>query len=308
MDRGLVLKSTGSWYEVRRADGSMVECRIKGKFRTKGIDTTNPVSVGDWVQFALEEDGTGVIDTIEERKNYIIRKSVNLSKRAHIIASNIDQAFLLVTLADPVTSTGFIDRFLITAEAYHIPVKIVFNKVDIYDEATQEQLEELMAIYTMVGYDCYCTSLVENEGVEVIRTLMQNKVSLVSGHSGVGKSTLINLLDANLDIRVGEVSEAHHKGKHTTTFAEMHELAFGGFIIDTPGIKGFGIIDLEKEELSHYFLEMRELLHECKFNNCVHINEPKCAVKAAVEEGEVAESRYINYLSIYYNDENEAYR
>lgn len=308
VERGLVIKSTGSWYQVKSESNEMIECRIKGKFRLKGIDTTNPIAVGDYVTFELVEDGTGVINAIEPRKNYIIRKSVNLSKKAHIIASNIDQAFLIVTLKNPQTYPSFIDRFLVSAEAYDIPVILLFNKIDLLDDEENKELDELINIYENIGYECLKISVKENENIQSIKDLFKDKASVIGGHSGVGKSSLINALDPNLDIRVGEISDSHKQGKHTTTFAEMHALDFGGYIIDTPGIRGLGLVDIEKENLSHYYPEMAARMHDCKFNNCVHINEPKCAIKEAVEEEEIAVSRYNTYLSLYQEDEEENYR
>ena len=308
MEKGLVIRSTGSWYEVRLTDGTVSQCRIQGKFRIQGIKSTNPIAVGDWVDFNKEEDGTGVIRAIHDRRNYIIRKSVNLSKRSHIIASNIDQAILIITIDSPRTSTGFIDRFLVSAEAYRIPVALVFNKIDLLDVKSKEQLVKLIKTYREVGYETYEVSALNRTGVAAIKNLMKDKVSLVSGHSGVGKSTLINAVDANLELKTGEISEAHYKGKHTTTFAEMFELNFGGFIVDTPGIKGFGIVDIEKKELGHYFPEIRALMGDCKFNNCQHLKEPKCAVIQAVENGKLPVERYTNYLAIYEDNEEETYR
>ncbi|MBT4774382.1 MAG: ribosome small subunit-dependent GTPase A [Crocinitomicaceae bacterium] len=308
MEKGLVIRSTGSWYEVRLTDGTVSQCRIQGKFRIQGIKSTNPIAVGDWVDFNKEEDGTGVIRAIHDRRNYIIRKSVNLSKRSHIIASNIDQAILIITIDSPRTSTGFIDRFLVSAEAYRIPVALVFNKIDLLDVKSKEQLVKLIKTYREVGYETYEVSALNRTGVAAIKNLMKDKVSLVSGHSGVGKSTLINAVDVNLELKTGEISEAHYKGKHTTTFAEMFELNFGGFIVDTPGIKGFGIVDIEKKELGHYFPEIRALMGDCKFNNCQHLKEPKCAVIQAVENGKLPVERYTNYLAIYEDNEEETYR
>lgn len=308
MMKGIVIKSTGSWYSVRLEDGEQVEARIKGKFRLQGIKTTNPIAVGDKVVLAKEEDGTAVINTIEDRKNYIIRKSINLSKRAHIIAANIDQALLVVTLSQPKTYTAFIDRFLVTAEAYHIPTVIVFNKIDVYSEKENFELAFLMKAYTKIGYQCIQTSATENINMDEIKNIMKDKVSMVSGHSGVGKSTLLNTIEKTLTLRTSEISEMHQSGKHTTTFAEMFPLSFGGYIIDTPGIKAFGLIDFDKTELSHYFLEMRARLDNCHFNNCVHINEPKCAIKEAVEQNEIETFRYTNYLSMFNDDDEETYR
>ncbi|MDQ3047000.1 MAG: ribosome small subunit-dependent GTPase A [Bacteroidota bacterium] len=303
--KGVVMKSTGSWYSVM-ADGGMIECRIKGKFRIQGIKSTNPIAVGDNVHFEMETDGKGVINTIDERRNYIIRKSINLSKQSHILATNMDQALLVVTLALPRTSAGFIDRFLLTAEAYQIPVNILFNKSDLFEEeGTARELDSFMAIYQKIGYPCYKISALKEADIELLKTLTKDKVTLFSGHSGVGKSTLVNAMDSKLDLKVGELSDAHFKGKHTTTFAEMHPLSYGGFIIDTPGIKELGLVDMEKTEIANYFKDMRALKGECKFNNCVHINEPKCAIIAAVEKGEIAVSRYNSYLSIMSGEELE---
>lgn len=301
---GVVMKSTGSWYTVLGGDGTVTECRIKGVFRIKGIKSTNPVAVGDKVIFGMESDGKGVISGIGERNNYIIRKSINLSKQSHIIAANMDQAFLIVTLAFPRTSTGFIDRFLLTAEAYHIPMHIVFNKVDLFEDAElMQELDDFIAIYEKIGYTCHKVSATEKTHLDLLRSLTKDKITLLSGHSGVGKSTLINAMDPELDLKTGEISDAHSKGKHTTTFAEMHRLSYGGFIIDTPGIKELGLVDMEKEELTDYFPEMRAIKHLCKFNNCQHINEPKCAVIEAVEKGEIADSRYNSYVGIVNGEE-----
>lgn len=308
LKKGVVIRSTGSWYSVRVSKNETIDCRIKGKFRNKGIKTTNPIAVGDNVVFELYENGDGVVAEILPRKNYIIRKSVNLSKQAHIIASNIDQAVLVVTISNPTTSTGFIDRFLITAEAYHIKSIIIFNKVDLYSEKEYEKLQELKKVYEVVGYDCYAISAFNPNDVNIIENLLLDKVTLLSGHSGVGKSTLINSIDSTLDLKTGSVSDAHSKGKHTTTFAEMFELEGGGFIVDTPGIKGFGLVDFNKEELSHYFIEFKRLLQHCKFNNCQHINEPKCKVLESLKLEGVARFRYENYLAMWNDDSKETFR
>lgn len=302
--QGVVIKSTGSWYTVLSESGT-IDCRIKGVFRIKDIKTTNPIAVGDNVDFEMEADGRGVIHSIADRKNYIIRKSINLSKQSHILAANVDQALLVVTLAFPRTSAGFIDRFLLTAEAYHIPTKIIFNKVDLFlkDEKAMKELDDFIAIYEKIGYKCFKVSATEKMDIDVMRNLTKGKTTLISGHSGVGKSTLVNTMDAGLDLKVGEISDAHNKGKHTTTFAEMHPLSYGGFIIDTPGIKELGLVDMEKEEIGDYFPEMHSIKNQCKFNNCVHVNEPKCAVIAAVEKGEIALSRYTSYLGIMNGEE-----
>jgi len=308
LKKGLVIKSTGSWYSVKLLDGTIVPCRIKGKFRLQGIQTTNPVTVGDVVQIELQEDENGMIVKIEPRKNYIIRKSVNLSKKAHIIASNIDLAFLVVTVNYPKTYLNFIDRFLVTAEAYHIPTVLIFNKIDLLSKTELEELETLIQIYSKIGYQCIKTSVEKNVNIEEVKTMMTHKTSVFSGNSGVGKSSLINLIDQSLNIKTSDISDSHNQGKHTTTFAEMHELKFGGHIIDTPGIKGLGIIDIEKEEIHHYFPEMRKRMNECKFNNCVHVNEPACAIKEALEQGEIADFRYENYLNLFHGDDTTGFR
>ena len=306
--KGIVIKSTGSWYSVRLTNGEQIEARIKGKFRLEGIRTTNPIAVGDKVVLEEEEDGTAVINKIEKRKNYIIRKSINLSKKSHILAANIDQAILIVTISQPKTYTAFIDRFLVTAEAYHIPSVIIFNKIDIYSNEEKEELNFLKKSYEKIGYQCLEVSATEKINLEKVISTMKNKISMISGHSGVGKTTLLNAIEPSLNLKTSEISEIHKAGKHTTTFAEMFELPFGGYIIDTPGIKAFGLIEFKKEELSHYFLEMRERLDDCQFNDCLHINEPKCAVKDAVADNEITEFRYLNYLAMYNDDEDENYR
>tara|TARA_B100000809_G_scaffold266920_1_gene333005 strand:- start:36 stop:884 length:849 start_codon:yes stop_codon:yes gene_type:complete len=270
----------------------------------EGIKSTNPVSVGDIVDFDLEpKKETGVIDKIHERTNYIVRKSVNLSKRTHIIAANIDRAFLLVTIDNPSTSTSFIDRFLVSAEAYHIPVTILFNKIDSFNEETKELKNELEEIYTNIGYDCIEISAKQGINLDEVKELMKDKVTLFSGHSGVGKSTLVNTIEPGLDLKTLEISEQHKQGQHTTTFAEMHPLSFGGYIIDTPGIKGFGMVDFEDVEIAGYFPEFFELKQNCKFHNCMHIDEPKCAIKAGLENDTVAPSRYFSYLQIIKGEE-----
>jgi ribosome biogenesis GTPase len=305
---GIVVKSTGSWYELKTSQGRRVQARLKGKFRIKGIKSTNPVAVGDKVLY--EQDGEEVvIYEIKERKNYIIRKSINLSKQVQIIAANVDQLFLIVTIENPVTTLGFIDRFLVGAEAYRIPAVLVFNKVDILEtELQKEKLKKWVKKYESIGYECIQISAEQSIGLEPLKDKMMKQVSILSGNSGVGKSTLINKLDDNLDLRVNVISDYHKSGQHTTTFSELFELEFGGDIIDTPGIKGFGNVEIEKEELAHFFPEMRAMMNECKFNNCVHIKEPHCSIKKAVENGEIEESRYNNYISIYYEDDEETYR
>lgn len=305
---GVVTKSTGSWYTVRTKEDRIYECRIRGKFRISGKKSTNPVTVGDHVDFELEKDAeTGIITDIHDRKNYIIRKSVKLSKQTHIIAANIDQVFLLVTLIDPPTYTSFIDRFLATAEAYSIPAVIIFNKIDLYTKDLLKQKQELEKIYRKIGYECLDVSATKNINIDKLKIMMKDRVSMFSGHSGVGKSTLINKIHPELNLKTAEISEQHKQGQHTTTFAEMFSLPFGGYIIDTPGIKGFGVVDFEKDEVGDYFPEIFERKQECRFNNCLHVNEPDCAVKKAVENGEIAGSRYISYLQLLEGEE-ETYR
>lgn len=312
MMTGLVYKSTGSWYQVKSDEGDFYQCRIKGKFRIKGIKSTNPVAVGDRVEFKLEElsDGEekGVITAIKDRENYIIRKSVNLSKQTHIIASNIDQAFLLVTLNNPPTFTTFIDRFLVTAEAYGIKAILLFNKIDTYNEEELDQIKYLAAMYRKVGYQCLGISARTGKNVEEVKEMMKGKTSMISGHSGTGKSTLINAVEPSLDLKTTKISEQHRQGQHTTTFAEMYDLAFGARIIDTPGIKGFGVVDIEKEELGNYFPEFFARKQDCKFHNCLHLDEPKCAVKEALEQEEIPWFRYKSYLQILKGEEDQHYR
>jgi ribosome biogenesis GTPase / thiamine phosphate phosphatase len=305
--QGLITKSTGSWYQVQLPGGKRIDCRIKGIFRIKGITTTNPLAVGDAVDVEMEAgQDTGVIINLHPRKNYIIRKSINLSKQGQIIAANLDQALLVVTLASPRTSLGFIDRFLVTAEAYDIPARLVFNKLDLFSDDGLDVLADYKAIYEKIGYPCYEVSALEGTNIEQVRELLKDKVTLFSGHSGVGKSTLINALLPELDLRTSQISDWSDKGMHTTTFAEMFELPQGGFLIDTPGIRELGIIDIDKQELSHFFPEMRALLNQCRFNSCRHINEPGCAVIKAVEEGEIDLSRYESYLRIYNGNDTRA--
>jgi ribosome biogenesis GTPase len=307
---GLIYKSTGSWYTVKSEQGDFMECRIKGKFRMKGIKSTNPIAVGDIVDYELDENSdavTGTIHNIHDRKNYIVRKSVNLSKQTHIIASNIDVVFLLITINNPPTTTSFIDRFLVTAEAYGIEAVLVFNKIDIFDDAMTDEQLYLQYIYSEIGYKFLKVSALEKKGLDELKGMMIGKVSMFSGHSGVGKSTLVNALEPNLSLKTKNISEQSKQGQHTTTFAEMYDLSFDAKIIDTPGIKGFGIVDMEPSEVSGYFPEFFKLQDECKFNNCLHKEEPNCAVKKALEENKIAWSRYNSYLKILEGDD-ENYR
>ena len=302
--RGLVYKSTGSWYTVKEENsGVFYQCRIKGKMRLKGIKNTNPVAVGDYVAFQQEEGLQGVITAVEERQNYIIRKSVNLSKQTHIIAANIDLAFLVVTLNNPPTSTTFIDRFLVTAEAYSIKTVLLFNKVDTYTPDELAEVKYLAQLYRKVGYECIGISATTGKNIEKVKETMRGKTCVVSGHSGAGKSTLINAIAPQLALKTGEISLQHQQGQHTTTFAEMFDLPFGAHIIDTPGIKGFGMVEIDKHELTDYFPEFFALKEDCKFNNCLHTDEPHCAVKEALENDEIAWSRYKSYLQILEGDE-----
>jgi ribosome biogenesis GTPase / thiamine phosphate phosphatase len=307
---GLVYKSTGSWYTVKSEQGDFIECRMKGKFRMKGIKSTNPIAVGDIVDYELEETSdavTGTIFNIHERKNYIVRKSVNLSHQMHIIASNIDRVFLLITINNPPTTFNFIDRFLVTAEAYNIETILVFNKIDTFDAPTLDDQLYMQYVYEQIGYKCLRVSSTEMKGIEELKEMMIGKVSMFSGHSGVGKSTLVNAMEPSLHLKTKSISEASKQGQHTTTFAEMYDLSFNAKIIDTPGIKGFGIVDMEKEEISGYFPEFFRLKDQCKFNNCLHKEEPHCAIKAALEKDEISWTRYNSYLKILEGDE-ENYR
>ena len=303
--RGLVIKNTGSWYTVHTETGKDIESKIKGNFRLKSIRSTNPVAVGDWVQIEENKEGTAFITAIEERKNYIIRRASNLSKQSHIIAANIDCAMLIVTVNYPVTTTIFIDRFLATAEAYRVPVKLVFNKIDRYNEEDQAYMEALITLYSTIGYPCLKVCAKNEIGLEELQSDLQNRVTLLSGHSGVGKSTLINKLVPGVSLKTGTISEYHNKGMHTTTFSEMIALPQGGYLIDTPGIKGFGTIEMEGAEIAHYFPDIFRFATECKFNNCTHRHEPGCAVLEAVQAHWISESRYKSYLSIL-EDKNES--
>ncbi|MFK5981605.1 MAG: ribosome small subunit-dependent GTPase A [Flavobacteriaceae bacterium] len=308
--KGTVYKSTGSWYTVKTEQGAFYECRLKGKFRIKGIKTTNPVAVGDLVYFELDRKGTdefGVIHKIAERDNYIIRKSVNLSKQTQIIAANIDIAFLLVTLNNPPTFTAFIDRFLVASEAFRIKTVLLFNKVDSYTDEELDEVKYLAHLYRSIGYECIGISATTGKNIDKVKQLMLNKVSVFSGHSGVGKSTLVNAIEPTLNLKTKEISDQHLQGQHTTTFAEMYDLSFDARIIDTPGIKGFGMVEIDKEELAGYYPEFFKLKEHCKFNNCLHIEEPKCAVKEALENDKISWSRYKSYLQILEGEE-EHYR
>jgi ribosome biogenesis GTPase / thiamine phosphate phosphatase len=305
LKKGLVTKSTGSWYVVKDDAGILYECRIKGKLRIKGMKTTNPLAVGDWVDFEhIEKDSRdqnrniGIIYAVDERKNYIIRRSQNLSKQAHIIAANIDQAFLIVTINFPVTTTTFIDRFLASAEAYRIPVVLIFNKTDRYDAQQHGIMKEYISIYEKIGYRCISLSALQQTGIDDLKSVMKDRISVFNGHSGVGKSTLINTLQPGLNLKTREISDYHETGKHTTTFSELFELDFGAYIIDTPGIKAFGMLEMEPWEISHYFTEIFRISESCQYNNCSHTHEPGCAVKKAYLSGEIAESRFTSYLGL----------
>lgn len=307
---GTVYKSTGSWYQVKTDAETSFECRIKGKFRIEGIKSTNPIAVGDVVDFEIETNNnteTGVIYTIHDRKNYIIRKSVNLSKQTHIIAANVDQVFLLITIDNPPTFTSFIDRFLVTAEAYSVKTILVFNKIDAYELEQRAEVLYLKDIYEQIGYQCVEVSATTNKNVDMIKELMVGNTSMFVGHSGVGKTTLVNAIEPNLNLKTKEISMQHKQGQHTTTFAEMFDLSFDAKIIDTPGIKGFGVVDMDKDEVDDYFPEFLAVKNDCKFNNCLHVEEPKCAVKEAVENESVSPSRYRSYLQII-SGEEEHYR
>lgn len=306
--KGLVIKNTGSWYTVRTDDGRDVESKVKGSFRLKEIRSTNPVSVGDRVDIDINNEGTAFITKIEDRKNYIIRRASNLSKQSHIIAANLDQAMLIVTVNYPITTTVFIDRFLATAEAYSVPVKLVFNKIDRYKGEDKEYLDALINLYTTIGYPCSTLCAKTEEGLDALKAELKDKITLLSGHSGVGKSTIINKLVPGVNLRTGDISEYHNKGMHTTTFSEMIPLPEGGYLIDTPGIKGFGTIEMETAEISHYFPEIFKFSEDCRFNNCSHRHEPGCAVLQALEDHYISESRYKSYLSILEDKEESKYR
>lgn len=306
--KGLVIKNTGSWYTVKTDDGNIVESKIKGNFRLKGIRSTNPVAVGDRVEIIRNQEGTAFISAIEDRRNYIIRKSQNLSKQSHIIAANVDQAFLIVTLNYPQTSTTFIDRFLASAEAYSVPVVLVFNKTDLLSEEERHYQDMMMTLYETVGYQCVAISAEKGDGVDTLLPLLHDKITLLSGNSGVGKSTLINRILPGVNLRTAEISDSHNTGMHTTTFSEMLLLPDGGYIIDTPGIKGFGTFNMEPEEISGFFKEIFRFSKDCRFNNCTHTHEPGCAVIKAVEDHYIAASRYQSYLSMLNDKDENKYR
>ncbi len=306
--KGLVVKNTGSWYTVLTDDGQLIESKVKGNFRLKGIRSTNPVAVGDRVELVANAEGTAFITAIEDRRNYIIRRSQNLSKQSHIIAANVDQAFLVVTVDFPQTSTTFIDRFLASAEAYRVPVVLVFNKTDLLDADLLRYQQMMMALYENIGYHCVAISAETGDGIEALRSLLQQKITLLSGNSGVGKSTLINRLVPDANLRTAEISDAHNTGQHTTTFSEMISLPDGGWLIDTPGIKGFGTFDMEPEELTSYFPEIFRFSKDCRFSNCTHTHEPGCAVLQALEDHFIAQSRYQSYLSMMEDKDGSKYR
>ncbi len=306
--KGLVIKNTGSWYQVRTDEGRVIDCKIKGNFRLKEIRSTNPIAVGDKVLIETNNEGTAFITEITDRKNYIVRRSSNLSKQSHVIAANLDQSFLVVTINHPVTTTTFIDRFLATAEAYRIPVSLVFNKTDRYTPEDREYLEAIVNLYETIGYPCFQISAIADEDLSIIKNRLIGKTTLLSGHSGVGKSTLVNRLIPGLDLKTRNISEYHNKGMHTTTFSEMLFLPEGGYIIDTPGIKGFGTFDMEGVEISHYFPEIFRFSHHCRFNNCTHRKEPGCAVIKAVEDSYISGSRYKSYLNMLDDEKENKYR
>lgn len=308
METGLIIKSTGSRYKVLFGQGLIAECTIKGKLRVKEIQTTNPIAVGDNVLFEKSQtDNTGIITAVLDRKNYIIRKSTNLSKRSQIIAANVDQVFLMVTIILPETPVEFIDRFLATTEAYRVPAKIIFNKVDLYGDQELERMEFLISLYSKIGYECFRLSLKKEINTVLLKETMKNKISLISGNSGVGKTTLLNMFNPLLNLKTEEISDYHKQGKHVTTFPEMHSMPFGGYIIDTPGIRGFGVIDMQRNEIYHFFPEIFRKSDECRFYNCLHLEEPGCAVRLSVEKGEIDPLRYRSYLNIL-EDDNRKYR
>jgi ribosome biogenesis GTPase len=307
---GIVLKSTGKFYNVLLENGLEITARIRGKIRLEGLRSTNPVAVGDKVELIHEEETTDIytINSVVPRLNYLVRKSTNLSKQKQILAANIDCIYLVVTIEQPVTQLGFIDRFLVSAESFRIPVSILFNKIDLYSDESKHKMQEWKTLYEEIGYPCHFISTLESETYNFLKTEIKGKQVLFAGNSGVGKSSLVKCIDPRIDLRIGNISDAHHMGKHTTTFAEMFPVQSGGYIIDSPGIRAFGLTDMDKEEIAHYFPEMRKLLGQCKFHNCLHINEPRCAVKEAVEDGEIDEIRYINYLQMIEDQEDDIHR
>ena len=308
MEKGLILKSIGIRYRVLTENGKIIDCVIKGKLRVKELHTTNPVAVGDNVLFELEgNSNSGIITKVLDRKNYILRKASNLSKQSQIIATNIDQVFLMITIILPATPVEFIDRFLITAEAYRVPAKIIINKTDLYKEAELSKMKNLITIYSKIGYECIKLSLYNKENLNYLVQLMKDKTSLVSGNSGVGKTTLLNSLNPSLNLKTEEISNYHKQGKHITTFPEMHQMPFGGYVIDTPGIRGFGIVDMQRNEIYHFFPEIFRTSKTCRFNNCLHLDEPECAVRVAVENGDIDALRYRSYINII-EDDNSKYR
>lgn len=306
--QGLVVRNTGSWYEVRTDDGKILPCKIKGNFRLRGIRSTSPVAVGDHVEIITNNEGTAFISEIAERKNYIIRRSTNLSKQSHILAANLDMVLLIFTINYPETSTVFIDRFLASAEAYRIPVVILFNKIDLLNEEETKKMNELKTLYTSIGYRCFSTSVLQKKGYEELPQMLKDKITLIAGNSGVGKSALLNELVPGANAHTGEISDSHHAGMHTTTFSEMYDLPGGGELIDIPGVKGFGTFNFEPEEVSHYFREIFKESENCKFSNCMHLEEPHCAVCKAIEEGRIAVSRYQAYLSMLGDKDENKYR
>lgn len=308
MEQGLVIKSTGSRYRILYGTGTIVECTIKGKFRVRELRATNPIAVGDNVLFEFEKNSnSGIITEVLDRKNYILRKSSNLSKQTQVLAANIDQLFLMITIILPETPMEFIDRFLMTAEAYRVPACLIINKTDIYGEYEQDRMEQIVSIYGKIGYDCFRLSLAAKSGIEAVREKMKGKINLLAGNSGVGKTTLLNLLEPSLNLKTGEVSDYHKQGKHITTFPEMHKMPFGGFVIDTPGIRGFGVVDMERNEIYHFFPEIFRISEKCRFYNCLHLDEPGCEVRKAVENGIIDPLRYRSYVNIL-EDENSKYR
>jgi ribosome biogenesis GTPase len=306
LEKGLVLKSTGSRYRVLCSDGDILDCSIKGKLRIRELRTTNPIAVGDQVLFEYDmKTRTGVITEVLDRSNYVLRKASNLSRHSQIIAANVDQAFLMITIILPETPVEFIDRFLITAEAYRIPATIIINKTDIYREPEIEKMTYLVAMYEKIGYDCLQVSVREKTGLDALRAIMKDKITLVSGNSGVGKTTLLNTFDPGLNLKTGEISDYHKQGRHITTFPEMHRMPFGGFVIDTPGIRGFGVVDMDRNEIYHFFREIFRISKDCKFSNCLHLDEPGCAVRSAVGKGDIDFLRYKSYLNIMEGDDRK---